>query len=102
MPSLFESLGLAAAEAMSYGKPVVASNSGGLPEVVGNGGLIVPPKDAKRLADAINSLLGNDAVRRDMGMKARERAGPILMGPGGGQDGKDLRFAHIRTKVNEK
>jgi glycosyltransferase involved in cell wall biosynthesis len=74
MPSLFESLGLAAAEAMSYGKPVVASNSGGLPEVVGNGGLIVPAKDPERLAEAINTLLRDDPLRHDLGVKAKARA----------------------------
>jgi glycosyltransferase involved in cell wall biosynthesis len=71
MPSLFESLGLAAAEAMSYGKPVVASNSGGLPEVVGNGGFVVPSKDPKRLAEAINTLLRDEVLRQDMGAKAK-------------------------------
>ena len=74
MPSIFESLGLAAAEAMSYNKPVVASNSGGLPEVVGDGGLVVPAKDPALLAEAINRLLRDDALRHDMGTKAKERA----------------------------
>ncbi len=74
MPSLFESLGLAAAEAMSYGKPVVASDSGGLPEVVGNGGLIVPSKNPQQLAMAIGSLLRDDTLRRDLGAKAKVRA----------------------------
>jgi glycosyltransferase involved in cell wall biosynthesis len=74
MPSIFESLGLAAAEAMSYNKPVVASDSGGLPEVVGDGGLVVPAKDPARLAEAINRLLRDDALRHDLGTKAKERA----------------------------
>ena len=74
MPSLFESLGLAAAEAMSYGKPVVASDSGGLPEVVGDGGIVVPAKDPKRLAEAINALLRDDSRRHDLGAKAKARA----------------------------
>ena len=74
MPSIFESLGLAAAEAMSYGKPVVASNSGGLPEVVGTGGLVVPVKNPERLAEAINRLLRDDALRKTLGAKAKERA----------------------------
>jgi glycosyltransferase involved in cell wall biosynthesis len=74
MPSIFESLGLAAAEAMSYGKPVVASNSGGLPEVVGNGGLVVPSKDPKRLTEAINKLLRDDGLRFELGTVAKRRA----------------------------
>jgi glycosyltransferase involved in cell wall biosynthesis len=74
MPSIFESLGLAAAEAMSYSKPVVASETGGLPEVVGNGGLLVPAKDPERLSEAINRLLRDDTLRHDLGSKAKERA----------------------------
>ncbi|HEY3420325.1 MAG TPA: glycosyltransferase family 4 protein [Methanomassiliicoccales archaeon] len=74
MPSLFESLGLAAAEAMSYGKPVIASTSGGLPEVVGKGGLVVPPRDSKKLAEAIRSLLEDEELRHSLGAKAKEIA----------------------------
>ncbi len=74
MPSIFESLGLAAAEAMSYGKPVIGSTAGGLPEVVGNGGLVVPPKNSILLAEAMNSLLKNDKLRHELGAKAKERA----------------------------
>jgi glycosyltransferase involved in cell wall biosynthesis len=74
MPSLFESLGLAAAEAMSYGKPVIASSSGGLPEVVGDGGLVVPPKNSILLAQAMNRLLNDEELRRSLGVKAKERA----------------------------
>ena len=74
MPSLFESLGLAAAEAMSYGKPVIASTSGGLPGVVGDGGLIVAPRNSRQLAEAIRRLLDDDALRHSLGVKAKERA----------------------------
>jgi len=74
MPSIFESLGLAAAEAMSYEKPVVASNSGGLPEVVGDGGMIVPSKDPAGLAQAIGTMLKDDRLRHELGKKAKRRA----------------------------
>jgi glycosyltransferase involved in cell wall biosynthesis len=74
MPSLFESLGLAAAEAMSYGKPVIASTAGGLPEVVGGGGLVVPPKNSRKLAVAMRSLLDDDELRHSLGAKAKARA----------------------------
>jgi glycosyltransferase involved in cell wall biosynthesis len=75
LPSIFESYGIAAAEAMSYGKAVVASDVGGLPEVVGEGGLLAKPGDPKDLADKINLLLGDDAKRKAMGKKASELAG---------------------------
>jgi glycosyltransferase involved in cell wall biosynthesis len=74
VPSLWESLGLATVELMSYGRPVVSSDVGGLPETVGEGGLTVPPKDPAALADAINRLLLNDDLRRDTGRRARAHA----------------------------
>lgn len=72
MPSLFESYGLAAAEAMSYGKPVVASSVGGLPEVVGEGGVLVPPKDPAALAQALVRMLKDPGMRKDLGSRAAE------------------------------
>jgi len=74
LPSIYESYGLAAAEAMSWGKPVVASNVGGLPEVVGKGGLLARPKDPVDLALKINTLLKNDDMRKATGKKAMEIA----------------------------
>ena len=63
-------------EAMAVGKPVIASEIGGIPELVGHGatGLLVPPGDVERLRDAIQSLHGNPALRREMGRAARRRA----------------------------
>ena len=75
LPSLFESFGLAVAEAMTYGKPVVASNIGGLPEVVGDGGILVPPRSPAEIAAALNRLLMDDELRHDMGRRAREHIG---------------------------
>ncbi|HET7584639.1 MAG TPA: glycosyltransferase [Gemmatimonadaceae bacterium] len=59
IPSVDEGLGLVAAEALLCGAPVVASRSGGLPDVVRDGetGLLVPPGDAQALAAAITALL---------------------------------------------
>ncbi len=74
MPSTFESYGIAAAEAMTYGKPVIASNIGGLPEVIDGGGILVPPKDPQALADAINRLLGDAEKRRSLGAIARRKS----------------------------
>ncbi len=72
MPSLFESYGLAAAEAMSWGKPVVASRVGGLPEAVGDGGILTPPKDSGAIAAALNRLLGDDQLRHETAKRARQ------------------------------
>lgn len=61
MPSLQEGLGTAALEAMAAGKPVIASNVGGLSEVFEDGrtGLLVPPGDAAALARAILQLMND-------------------------------------------
>ena len=63
MPSVFESLGLAAEEALAHCKPVIASRVGGLPEVVGNAGILVPPKDPQALSDALNAVMIDGALR---------------------------------------
>jgi glycosyltransferase involved in cell wall biosynthesis len=74
MPSLFESYGIAAAEAMSFGKVVVASRVGGLPEVVADCGVLVPPRDPTALARAINTLMADPKLRHELGQRARARA----------------------------
>jgi glycosyltransferase involved in cell wall biosynthesis len=76
IPSLEEGFGIPAAEAMGCEVAVVASDAGGLPEVVENGvtGLVVPRGDSAALARAIGSLL-SDPLRRDqMGQAGRARA----------------------------
>lgn len=73
-PSVWESYGIAAAEAMSYGKAVVATNVGGLPEVVGDAGVLVPSRDDRALTKAVNGLLSDDALRRELGSRAKEKA----------------------------
>ncbi len=62
-PSLFEGFGLPPLEAMASGIPVIASNSSSLPEVVGDGGILVPPTDQSILAEAIISGVGDHARR---------------------------------------
>lgn len=62
-------------EAMACGLPVVLTRVGGLPELVNHGenGLLVDPHDPTQLAEALTTLLTDDAKRRAMGIKARER-----------------------------
>lgn len=62
--------------AYAFGKPVVATHVGGLPDVVidGQTGLLVPPGDAHRLAEAIITLLKDASLRRKMGQQAQEFA----------------------------
>ncbi len=58
MPSRWEGLPLVAIEAMRAGLPIIASNVGGLPEIVENGetGLLIPPNDVDALVEAIRDL----------------------------------------------
>ncbi len=59
VPSTYEGFGFPAAEAMSCGTPVIASDGGALPEVVGDAGVVVPARDHIALADAINIIIGD-------------------------------------------
>ena len=72
-PSRYESFGLVFLEAMMFGKPVIACDAGGTPEVVTHGvtGLLVKPGDHITLAAALETLLTDSAMRREMGAAAR-------------------------------
>jgi glycosyltransferase involved in cell wall biosynthesis len=76
IPSLEEGFGIPAAEAMGCEVPVVASDAGGLPEVVEHGvtGLVVPRGESHALAAAMEQLLSDPLMRRRMGVAGRERA----------------------------
>jgi glycosyltransferase involved in cell wall biosynthesis len=65
-PSLYEGFGLPALEAMACGAPVVASRTSSLPEVVGEAGLLVDPRDPRALAEALQRLAGDAALRRTL------------------------------------
>jgi len=75
-PSLYEPLGIVNLEAMACGTAVVASEIGGIPEVVAHDetGLLVPPDDPYALAKALNELAGNRERAEAMGRAGRERA----------------------------
>jgi glycosyltransferase involved in cell wall biosynthesis len=74
LPATFKTFGIAILEAMATGKPVVATNAGGVPEVVRNHetGLLVPPRDPTRLAHAILQLIRNPGMGASMGQRGRE------------------------------
>lgn len=76
MPSLYESFGMVALEAMASGTPVVASEVGGLGYLVQNGetGFTVPDSDPEALCEKLSTLLGNTDLRDEMGRRAAEYA----------------------------
>jgi glycosyltransferase involved in cell wall biosynthesis len=75
MPSLNEALGYSLIEAMAVGKPVVASDVGGIPEVISHGkeGLLVKPKDAKALSDTIERFLSDPSLMNQFGRNAMQK-----------------------------
>jgi glycogen synthase len=74
-PSVYEPFGIINLEAMACERPVVASAVGGIPEIVvpGGTGLLVPPAEPRALADALNHVLGDRAMARQMGLAGRRR-----------------------------
>lgn len=74
-PSLTEGMGSSILEAMQAGVAVIASNAGGIPDLIddGDNGLLVPAGDAGALAAAIERLLANDALRQRLVAAAHER-----------------------------
>lgn len=75
LPSVTEGLPLSVLEAMSAGKPVIATPVGGIPELVDSGrhGLLVPVGDDTALAEAIAQIAKDETLRRALGQAGRER-----------------------------
>ena len=74
-PSRYEGFGLPALEAMHAGCPVVASNRGSLPEVVGEAGILLPPDDPAAWAEALARVLTDETTRDALRRAGRKQAG---------------------------
>ena len=76
LPSLYEELGTVLLEAMWANLPIVASRTGGIPDVVSDEttGLLVPPGDPRALAGAIDRVLGSPDLARRLTQAARRQA----------------------------
>jgi len=74
VPSLIESFGVVAVEASACGIPIVASDVGGLPEIVSNDktGFLVPPKNPEAIACKLELLINKPDLRTKMGIAARQ------------------------------
>ena len=82
LPSLTEGTPNAIIEAMSYGKPVIATDVGGIADIVTEEvGLLVPAGDTKALGAAMSELAGNPEIRKRMGLAARKKYEQLFTPP---------------------
>jgi glycosyltransferase involved in cell wall biosynthesis len=73
-PSLYEGFGFPILEAMACGTPVITSNTSSMPEVAGNAALLVDPHDVSALVAAMNKIVKNEDLRKDLSAMGVERA----------------------------
>jgi len=97
LPSESESFGLAALEAMSCEVPVIATNAGGVPEVVEDGrcGFLCPVGDVDGMAEGALRLLGDEPMRRAFGEAGRRRAVEVFS-----QDAVVARYRGLYERVS--
>ncbi|HYD60635.1 MAG TPA: glycosyltransferase family 1 protein [Noviherbaspirillum sp.] len=91
-PSLYEGFGLPPLEAMACGVPVIASNRASLPEVVGNAGILVEPKDDASIASHMLTLIEDSALHARLSEAGRARASAFTW----------RKFAHETIAVYKK
>lgn len=72
LPTLHEGYGMAVAEAIARGLPVISTDTGAIRELVGNGGLIVAPGDRTAFSSALRAFMTDTALREDLRAGARE------------------------------
>lgn len=78
LPSHYEAFGIVLLEAMAQRAPVIATTAGGMPEVVGDAGIVVPPRDPAALARAIDSVLDDAALAARLSEAGAKRARGFL------------------------
>lgn len=72
--SLYEGFGLPPLEAMQCGVPIIASNTSSLPEVVGDAGLLVDPRDTDMICQALYQVQRDESLRRELALRSERRA----------------------------
>jgi len=78
VPSVYEGFGLPAGEAMACGVPVISSDGGALPEVVGDAGVVIPARDEESLAGAINALIADPEKMEQMRENGMRRVNELF------------------------
>ncbi|HKO07859.1 MAG TPA: glycosyltransferase, partial [Alphaproteobacteria bacterium] len=73
-PTLWEGFGLPIVEAMSQGAAVISSNVSAVPEILGDAGLLIDPRDVESLAAAMRRLEEEPALRGELVERAARRA----------------------------
>lgn len=73
-PSLYEGFGLTPLEAMACGAPVISSNASSLPEVIGDAGILVAPRDVGGFVQAITRVLEDTPLRQDLRLRGLQQA----------------------------
>ena len=73
-PSLYEGFGLPALEALACGVPVVGSNASSVPEIVGDAGFLVDPKDARAMAGALIAVCTDERLHDELSERALQQA----------------------------
>ena len=89
LTSQHEGFGVPVIEAMTHGVPVVANRAGALPEVVGDGGLLVDTTDPYALDGAVTRVLGEPGLKEQLAQAARRRVGALDL-PSAGERAVDL------------
>jgi len=92
-PSLYEGFGLPALEAMTLGTPVIGSNTGSLPEVIGDAGLQVDPYDSKAIANAFCQMDSDADLRNELTAKGATQA--ELFSPSAHRKRLDALYARL-------
>ncbi len=87
-PSLAECFPVTVLEAMACGRPIVATNVGGVAEQLGDAGLVVPARDVEALASALGRLLSDEQERRRLGEAALARCRDLY-------DGRRVAALHV-------
>jgi len=99
--SHYETFGRCNIEAMACGKPVVATNVGGIPEIVVDSetGILVPPHSPELLARAVSILIENEELRIKMGLKGRTRVEKYFSTEAHAKSIKKVYYQVIKTKT---